>query len=129
MLPRFTFRVPACDKGLDMLSAYHTKRETSAGNALDIPVHDTSSHYADGLRTLAEADYQKMLSARGFGQGVKVVTGFRGDAQPVRGTLDILDKWFGLRPECRRGVTVTGTRPLLEALCYTQAVPAVRLLG
>ena len=30
MLPRFTFRVPACDKGLDELAVYHTKRETSS---------------------------------------------------------------------------------------------------
>ena len=99
MLPSFTFRVPACDKGLDMLSAYHTKRETSSGTALDIPVHDTSSHYADGLRTLAEADYSHMLNARGMAGRTTVVTGFRGDDAPIRrNEPDILTRFFGPDP-------------------------------
>jgi hypothetical protein len=98
MLPRFTFRVPACDKGLDMLAVYHTKRETSSGTALDIPVHDTSSHYADGLRTLAEADEAHMLNARGMAGRTSVVTGFRGDDVRRGQEPDILTRFFGPDP-------------------------------
>jgi hypothetical protein len=29
------------EQGLDMLAAYHTKRETAGGTALDVPVHDS----------------------------------------------------------------------------------------
>ena len=96
MLPRFTFRTPACDKGLDMLSAYHTKRETSSGTALDIPVHDSSSHYADGLRVLAEADESHMLSSAGTGK-VQITTGFRGD-EVRRNEPDVLTRFFGPDP-------------------------------
>lgn len=99
MLPRFTFRVPACDKGLDMLMAYHTNRETSSGTALDVPVHDTSSHYADALRTLAEADYANMLNSRGADQRVTVLRGFRGDQAPRQARdPDILTRYFGPDP-------------------------------
>jgi hypothetical protein len=101
MLPRFTFRVPACDKGLDYLAAYHTRRETSAGNALDIPVHDTSSHFADGLRTLAEADEAHMLTATGQPGRVQVLRGIRGyeNDRPGRwDSDDILTRFFGPDP-------------------------------
>ena len=40
LIARFSFRVPECERGLEMLAAYHTKRETAGGTALDIPVHD-----------------------------------------------------------------------------------------
>jgi hypothetical protein len=100
ILPRFTFRVPECDRGLDMLGAYHTRRETSGGGALDVPVHDSSSHYADGLRTLAEAEMAGMIvnagMGRAAGKGTTVRSGFRGeeDADKPRG---ILDRFFGSR--------------------------------
>ena len=100
MLPRFTFRVPVCDKGLDMMASYHTKRETSSGNAMDIPVHDTSSHYADGLRTLAEADAAHMLTNSGQPGRVSVLSGFRGDSRTRRARPDddILTRFFGPDP-------------------------------
>jgi hypothetical protein len=51
MLPRFSFRLPHCERGIEMLSAYHTQRETSTGLARDEPCHDFSSHASDAMRT------------------------------------------------------------------------------
>jgi hypothetical protein len=101
ILPRFTFRVPECERGLDMLGAYHTKRETAGGTALDIPVHDSSSHYADGLRTLAEAEMAGMVQSAGpggMGRGrrVTVRTGYRGEEDEGK-PKGILDRFFGDR--------------------------------
>ena len=108
ILPRFTFRVPECEKGLDNLAMYHTKRETAGGTALDVPVHDGSSHYADALRVLAEAEDAGMLGNAGSALGgginpgmlrhreVRVRTGFRGDADMDRPS-SILDRFFGPR--------------------------------
>ena len=56
ILPRFSFRVPECERGLEALCAYHTVRETSTGMARDEPFHDASSHGCDALRVLAEAE-------------------------------------------------------------------------
>ena len=61
LMPRMTFRVPACEKGIDALSNYHTRRETSGGLAQDYPVHDWSSHASDALRMFAEAEAAGML--------------------------------------------------------------------
>lgn len=102
ILSRFTFRVPECERGLEMLGAYHTKRETAGGTALDIPVHDSSSHYADGLRTLGEADMAGMISSAGAGsmgiggrsRTVTVRSGFRGDEDEGK-PKGILDRFFG----------------------------------
>ena len=44
ILPRFSFRVPECERGLEALCAYHTVRVTSTGIARDEPCHDASSH-------------------------------------------------------------------------------------
>lgn len=86
LMPRMTFRLPACEKGIEALSNYHTRRESSSGLAQDMPVHDWSSHASDALRMFAEADAAGMLeggsatamaSRRGSG-GVRVLTGFRG---------------------------------------------------
>lgn len=101
ILSRFTFRVPECERGLDMLGAYHTKRETAGGTALDIPVHDSSSHYADGLRTLAEAEMAGMVQSAGAGgmgrgRGVSVRTGYRGTEGEEKGP-SFLDQWFSRR--------------------------------
>jgi hypothetical protein len=105
ILPRFSFRLPECDWGLDMLAAYHTKRETAGGTALDVPVHDISSHYADALRVLAEAEMGRMLNSAGLGglggarrPGVTVRAGFRGDERP-RERSAILDRFFGPVPK------------------------------
>ncbi len=56
LLPRFTFRTPACEHGLMALENYHTKRESSGGIAQDLPVHDWSSHASDAARMIAEAE-------------------------------------------------------------------------
>ena len=66
ILPRFSFRVPECERGLEALCAYHTVRETSTGIARDEPCHDASSHACDALRVLAEAEAAHMLSSAGF---------------------------------------------------------------
>ena len=33
ILPRFSFRAPECERGLEALCAYHTIRETSTGDS------------------------------------------------------------------------------------------------
>jgi hypothetical protein len=99
MLPRFSFRLPHCERGLEALSNYHTIRETSTGIARDEPVHDWSSHACDALRLIAEAQAVHMLSRAGTTvhearrQPVRVLTGYRGsgaDHEP-----SILDRFFG----------------------------------
>lgn len=61
LLPRFTFRLPACADGLDALAAYRTIPTSSTGKASDAPLHDWSSHPSDALRILAEAEMAGML--------------------------------------------------------------------
>jgi hypothetical protein len=101
MLPRFSFRVPQCERGLEALSNYHTIRETSTGIAKDEPCHDWSSHAADSLRLIAEAEAAGMLSRAGISGGlqarrqpVSVRTGFRGD-HVGHEQSSILDRFFG----------------------------------
>ena len=102
MLPRFSFRVPQCERGLEALCNYRTMRETSTGLARDEPVHDFSSHACDALRVVAEAEMAHMLSSAGSTgtsarkQPVKVIFGFRGDAPDP--DPDILDRFFGGPP-------------------------------
>ena len=50
ILPRFTFRVPACERGVEAVSNYHTARTTSTGLAVDEPVHDWASHASSALK-------------------------------------------------------------------------------
>ena len=106
ILPRFSFRVPECERGLEALCAYHTVRETSTGIARDEPCHDASSHACDALRVLAEAEAAHMLSSAGSTpnirrQPVTVRTGFRGDARDDS-EPDILERFFGRpRPNVR----------------------------
>ena len=94
MLPRFSFRIPQCERGLEALSNYHTIRETSTGIARDEPCHDWASHACDALRVISECDAANMLRGAAGGaasgrpyRGVKVITGFRGDAGR-RGTYE-----------------------------------------
>jgi hypothetical protein len=107
ILPRFTFRIPACERGLEALCNYRTVRTTSTGIAVDEPVHDWSSHSASALKVIAEAEAANMLGSAGSTANVHrrpliVKTGFRrklrDDFEP-----DILDRFFG---ETRRGVRV-----------------------
>jgi len=92
IFPRLSFRVPACERGIEALSNYHTRRESSGGFAQDVPVHDWSSHAADGLRMFAEAEMAGMIEGGGIGhrehKGHKGVvrTGLR-DTNPTRGEV------------------------------------------
>ena len=101
LLPRFTFRLPACERGLEALCNYHTVRTTSTGLAVDEPVHSWASHAADALRTLAEAEMVGMLHSAGSTANVermphvRVVTGFRRGARDS--PPDFLDQFFSNR--------------------------------
>jgi hypothetical protein len=100
MLPRFSFRVPECERGLEALNVYHTIRETSTGIARDEPCHDASSHACDALRMIAEAEAAHMLHNAGTTvvarrpMGVRVKTGFRGGNYASEAP-SILDRFFG----------------------------------
>lgn len=73
LLPRFYFHAETCEKdielasgrllpsGLGALEGYHTQVEAVGGVIKEQPVHDDSSHHADGLRTMAEAHARGML--------------------------------------------------------------------
>jgi hypothetical protein len=104
MLPRFSFRLPQCERGLEALCNYHTIRETSTGLARDEPVHDFSSHAADSLRLIAEAEASGMLSRAGSTginarrQPVRVITGLRGYSEVREEEVSILDRFFGPEP-------------------------------
>jgi hypothetical protein len=106
ILPRFTYRIPACERGLEALCNYHTTRTTSTGLAVDEPVHDWSSHAASALKVIAEAEVAGMLSSAGstaniHRRPVTVLTGFRGDAHDYS-EPDILERFFGKpRPNVR----------------------------
>jgi len=106
MLPRFSFRIPQCERGLEALINYHTIRETSTGIARDEPCHDWSSHACDALRLIAESDAAHLLrnaasgsgSRSGYRGGVQVLTGFRGESVRRGGEESILDRFFGRDP-------------------------------
>jgi hypothetical protein len=104
MLPRFSFRLPHCERGIEALCNYHTIRETPTGIARDEPCHDWSSHACDALRLIAEAEASGMLNRAGSTginarrQPVRVITGLRGCSEVRGGELSILDKFFGPEP-------------------------------
>ena len=105
ILPRFTFRIPACERGLEAVSNYRTVRTTSTGLAVDEPVHDWSSHAASALKVIAEAEAAHMLSSAGSTPNIRwqpvTRTGFRGDARDYS-EPDILERFFGKpRPNVR----------------------------
>lgn len=60
LLPRMTFRLPHCERGLEALQNYHTN--TTSTNPMDEPIHDWSSHAADALRTFAEAHMYGLIN-------------------------------------------------------------------
>lgn len=62
MFSALSFNEPKCREGLAALAAYHTKK-TTAGSAQE-PVHDWSSHVADGLRYMAEAHMHGLVAFR-----------------------------------------------------------------
>lgn len=61
LMPRMSFRIPACERGLEALTSYHALTISGSGIAKDEPVHDWSSHAADALRSLAEAEMAGLL--------------------------------------------------------------------
>jgi hypothetical protein len=73
------------------LEGYRKKLDSSTGIVRDVPVHDLCSHYADSVRTYAEALSRGLV--RGNVQRVataQVVSGFRGAAQPQRKQARVL---------------------------------------
>ncbi len=89
ILPRMSFRLPACERGVEALCNYHTTRETATGLAKDVPVHDSSSHAADALRMLAEARLAGMIEGgsqtarEGRRKFAPVVMGGLRDTHPI----------------------------------------------
>ena len=79
MLPRFSFRLPHCEAGLHAIASYHYRRASSTGLVVNEPVHDWSSHAADALRMIAEAEMANMLKAGSGGprKPSVVITGLR----------------------------------------------------
>jgi hypothetical protein len=106
ILPRFSFRIPACERLIEALSNYHTVTVSSTGLALDEPVHDWPSHFADSGRVIAEAQAAGMLRSAGstanvYRRPVTVRTGFRGDDTSSEAE-NILDRFFAKpRPNVR----------------------------
>jgi hypothetical protein len=78
MFPRLSFRLPACERGLDALANYAYKRSSATGIVVNEPVHNWASHAADALRMIAEADMCGMLKT-GFAKPrpTVVTTGIR----------------------------------------------------
>jgi hypothetical protein len=78
MFPRFSFRLPACERGLDALANYAYKRSSATGIVVNEPVHNWASHAADALRMIAEAEMAGMLKT-GFSKPrpTVVTTGIR----------------------------------------------------
>ena len=70
---RFEFRTPECTRGVEALCCYHKRASTATGAAVEEPVHDWSSHFADALRMLGEADMHGYLSRHSSrGQNVTI---------------------------------------------------------
>ena len=84
LFPRLVFQAENCDRGIECLENYHSKRESIGGVASDKPVHDWSSHASDALRMMAEAMQAGIISSALTGAGstprpeVKVSSGYRG---------------------------------------------------
>jgi hypothetical protein len=78
MFPRFSFRLPACERGLDALANYAYKRSSATGIVVNEPVHNWASHAADALRMIAESEMAGMLKT-GFAKPrpTVVTTGIR----------------------------------------------------
>ncbi len=90
MFPRFSFRLPACERGLDALANYAYKRSSATGIVVNEPVHNWASHPADALRMIAEAEMAGMLK-----------TGFT-KARPTVVTTGIRDLDWNRRTVVRR---------------------------
>ncbi|CAN5504782.1 phage terminase large subunit [soil metagenome] len=65
LLPRMTFRLPQCERGIEALQNYHTDNRANGTLVGEEPIHDWSSHSADALRTFAEAEMYGMIKRYG----------------------------------------------------------------
>jgi hypothetical protein len=61
LFPVFEFREPACTEALAVLSCYRCRTEGEGVQTRREPVHDRSSHVADPIRYLAEAELAGMI--------------------------------------------------------------------
>lgn len=88
LLPRFSFRVPACDDGLHALASYSYKPQSATGLVVSEPTHNWASHASDALRMIAEAEAAGMLKTGSAPRGEStVITGFRGSS--LRGAATV----------------------------------------
>jgi hypothetical protein len=55
MFPSLQFRDPQTETAIEALSCYRQREQRAGVQSNDEPIHDWSSHTADGLRTMAEA--------------------------------------------------------------------------
>jgi hypothetical protein len=103
IMPRMSFRIPNCERGIEALSNYHTKRTSSGGIASDSPVHDWSSHCADAARMIAEAEMAGMIQGGSTiaktARRVTVRTGIRGESREQ--PRDLVAEYFGERERVR----------------------------
>ena len=67
------------------LEGYRKKLDSSTGIVRDVPVHDICSHFADSVRTYAEALSRGLLRGTvSAGAGAQVISGFRGNEAPKK---------------------------------------------
>lgn len=81
---RFQFRIPACERLIEALSCYHKREASPTGLAIDEPSHDWSSHYADALRVLGDADMHGMIPMGGTGRHQMLVHSGSGEVFAMR---------------------------------------------
>lgn len=73
------------------LEGYRKRIDVSTGIVRDVPVHDLCSHYADSVRTYAEALSRGLVKANiSTGRGAQVVGGFRGNEPKMPRNVTIL---------------------------------------
>ncbi len=64
----FEFSTPACDIGVKGLKAYESAPDTSKGVVRNTPLHTWSSHVADAVRTMGEAEKLGLIPRFGGGK-------------------------------------------------------------
>ena len=98
ILPRFSFRLPECDWAWTCWGRITPSGRRPAGRRWTCRCTIFELHYADGLRTLAEAEMAGMIvnagMGRSAGKGTTVRTGFRGEEEEGK-PKGILDRFFG----------------------------------
>ena len=106
--PRIVWRVPACEKALQLLELYRTKKSVNGILTSDVIVHDDSSHVADALRYVAEAlaagfirEGATLSASTRRKRSVFVRTGLRSQ-DGWEDSRDYLDDWDRPRVTVRR---------------------------